>query len=641
MIRLNLRTKISTLILVLSCLALGGELPANLARAQHQGHDMSNMPGMSKPKPAPKKKAAPPRKRTPAAATRRNTEPPTTPQRDEVQEHDMPGMNMPPAPPASSPSPAPAATTPSAATEADSRETAEPAEHSMETPAPVSSPSAAPSWGDTSLPTPAATPRTDATGAPSAMPGGHEGHNMGNMSTGGAAGGEAPQTGAPEGAMPGMDMSGGKTSGMGRIESGALEMSGEQMNILLSPNTSSRNRIAMGQMGSGSSWQPATTPMYMWYKTAGHWLLFLHGDMKLGINAQGGPRGVAKFESSNWIMPMAFRRVGRGTLQLRGMFSLEPFTFPQGGAALLFQTGETYKGRPLVDKQHPHDLFMELSATYTVPLGERGTWFTYLGFPGEPALGPTAFMHRWSASENPAAPLSHHLQDSTHISFGVFTTGFTYRWFKLEGSLFNGREPDENRYNFEFNPWNSRSARLSFAPNDNWAMQVSYGLLKNPEALEAGDVRRATASLSYNKRFARGNWASSLIWGRNREYHHTPAQTLNGYVAESTVNFLDRNYVYTRLELVDKGGLLSREERLRLGIADSHPMFRIGAYTFGAARDIWNTEKLSVAIGTDLTFYSKPDTLDSIYGDNPTSYRFFIRLRPTRMTMSGHGHTGH
>jgi hypothetical protein len=376
----------------------------------------------------------------------------------------------------------------------------------------------------------------------------------------------------------------------------------------------------------------------MYYKTAGRWLLFLHGEIKLGVNAQGGPRGVAKFESSNWIMPMAFTRVGRGTLQLRGMFSLEPLTFAQGGTPLLFQTGETYKGRPLVDKQHPHDLFMELSATYTVPLGERGTWFGYLGFPGEPALGPTAFMHRWSASENPAAPLAHHLQDSTHISFGVFTTGFTYRWLKLEGSLFNGREPDENRYNFEFNPWNSRSVRLSFAPNNNWAMQASYGLLKNPEALESGDVRRATASLSYNKRFARGNWASSLIWGRNREYHHTPAQTLNGYVAESTLNFLDRNYIYTRLELVDKGGLLSSDERAQLGITDNHPLFRIGAYTFGAARDIWNTEKLSVAVGTDFTFYSKPDTLDPIYGNNPTSYRFFIRLRPSRMTMSGHGH---
>ncbi|MGB7926415.1 MAG: hypothetical protein WCF57_24450 [Pyrinomonadaceae bacterium] len=416
-----------------------------------------------------------------------------------------------------------------------------------------------------------------------------------------------------------------------------MVMSGEQMDIRVGANR--LNAIPMGQMGSGTSWQPSTTPMYMWYKNTKGWLLFFHGDMKLGVNSQGGPRGATKVESQNWFMPMAFRRVGRGTLQLRGMFSLEPFTFPPGGSGELFQTGETYKGQPIIDAQHPHDLFMELSATYTMPLGERGTWFAYLGFPGEPALGPTAFMHRWSASENPSAPLTHHLQDSTHISFGVLTTGFTYRWFKLEGSIFNGREPDENRYNFEFNPWNSRSVRLSFAPNENWAMQISYGLLKNPEALEAGDTRRMTASVSYNKRFHRGNWASSLIWGRNREEHGDELFHLNGYTAESTLNFLDKNYVYTRLELVDKKDLLRHDDLHRLGFPEDadHPQFRIGAYTFGYARDVWNTEKISMALGSDLTFYSKPDLLDQIYGRNPVSYRFFIRLRPNKMTMSGHG----
>jgi hypothetical protein len=242
-------------------------------------------------------------------------------------------------------------------------------------------------------------------------------------------------------------------------------------------------------------------------------------------------------------------------------------------------------------------------------------------------------MHRWSASENPSAPLTHHLQDSTHITFGVFTTGFTYRWLKFEASLFNGREPGENRYNFEFNPWNSRSFRVSFAPTENWAVQWSYGLLKDPEALEPGDVRRMTASISYNKRFNRGNWATSLIWGRNREEHHNDLFTLNGYTAESTVQFLDKNYVYTRLELVDKNGLLNDSERAGLGITASHPLFRIGAYTFGYARDVWTNDKLNVALGSDVTFYSKPAVLDSIYGNSPVSYHFFIRVRPSRMSM--------
>lgn len=438
--------------------------------------------------------------------------------------------------------------------------------------------------------------------------------------------------------MPGMSAvgSGGEADKIPTTDSlDLMVMSGKEMGIRVGANTG--NTLNMSQMGSGTSWQPGTTPMSMYFKYAKGWLLFVHGEAKIGVNAQGGPRGVTKFESQNWIMPMAFRRVGGGTLQLRGMFSLEPLTFSPGGSPQLFQTGESYKGRPLVDKQHPHDLFMELSATYTMPLGERSTWFAYMGFPGEPALGPTAFMHRNSASENPSAPLAHHLQDSTHIAFGVFTTGFTYRRFKLEGSVFNGREPDEHRYGFEFNPWNSRSARLSFAPTNNWSMQVSYGFLKNPEALEPGDIRRATASISYNKNFDGGNWSSSLIWGRNHGAHDGELYNTNGYTAESTLNFLDRNYVYTRLELVDKNELLEHDEIHQLGLDGERPSFRIGAYTFGAAREIWNTARLSVALGGDFTFYSKPPVLDELYGGSPTSYKFFIRLRPSKMTMSGNG----
>ncbi|HKY27624.1 MAG TPA: hypothetical protein VJM12_06750 [Pyrinomonadaceae bacterium] len=421
--------------------------------------------------------------------------------------------------------------------------------------------------------------------------------------------------------------------------SSVMVMDGDRMAIRVGSNEN--NLISMGKMGSGTSWQPASTQMNMLHSNAGDWLVMFHYNVIVGVNAQGGPRGVTKLESQNWFMPSALRRVGNGTLELRGMFSFEPFTFPPGGSPLLFQTGETYKGEPIIDRQHPHDLFMELSASYTVPLGDRATWFTYFGYPGEPALGPTAFMHRASASENPSAPLSHHLQDSSHISFGVFTTGFTYRWFKLEGSIFNGREPGENRYNFEANPWTSRSARLSFAPNENWSLQISHGFLRNPEALEPGDVRRTTASLSYNRPFERGNWASSFIWGRNHESHGDDIFNLNGYVAESTVNFLDKNYLYTRLELTDKNSLLREADLVRLGITEHHPSFRIGAYTFGGARDLWTSEKLSMAIGGDFTLYSKPSTLDPIYGDNPKSYRAFIRFRPGKMSMSSGGHGTH
>jgi len=418
---------------------------------------------------------------------------------------------------------------------------------------------------------------------------------------------------------------------MGSMNMGPLMiMTENDMGIRV--GSSDTNIMSMGAMGSGTSWQPSSGPLYMYHKMAGDWLLMLHYNLFVGMNRQTGPRGVTKLDSANWLMGTAYHKLGKGTLQLRGMFSAEPFTFPPGGSPLLFQTGETYKGEPLIDHQHPHDFFMELSAQYTLPLGERGTWFTYVGYPGEPALGPVAFMHRLSASENSSATLSHHLQDSTHISFGVLTTGVTYRWLKLEASIFNGREPDENRYDFDSHKWNSRSARVWIMPNRNWTMQVSYGFLRSPEAQEPdADIRRVTASLQYNRPFHRGNWASALVWGRNHVSHTGEIHNLNGYTAESTVNFLDKNYVYTRLELVDKDELLRAADRALLGITDDHPSFRIGAYTVGGARDIWNTDKFSVALGSDITFFSKPSVLDPIYGKNPVGWKIFLRLRPAKM----------
>lgn len=558
-------------------------------------HKHENMPGMKQKQPTP----------TP------------TPQKQTAPQKNMQGMKEMP-----TPSPMPTATPSPSQLKEEML--------GMRIPAASQQPSAAPE----KMAMPEQSPSPTANQTPM---GTKQTESGGNMNMTGSA---KPASGSN--AMGGMNMKEtGAASGMGAMNMGSvLVMSGDEMGVRVGKRASSF--IPIGQMGSGTSWQPASTPMYMWHKVSGDWLLMFHGEAKIGVNSQGGLRGVTKFESQNWLMPMALRRLGPGTLELRAMFSLEPFTFAPGGSPELFQTGETYRGQPLINRQHPHDLFMELSATYTVALSERAKWFAYFGYPGEPALGPVAFMHRASASENPAAPLSHHLQDSTHISFGVFTTGFTYRWFKLEGSVFNGREPDENRYNFEAHRWNSRAARLSFAPGRNWTMQLSHALLRSPEALEPGDVRRTTASLMYNRNISRGNWATSFIWGRNHESHGGEIFRLNGYTAESTVNFLDKNYLYTRLELADKNQLLTEADLTRLGIKVHHPVFRIGAYTFGGARDIWTTEKIKLALGADVTFYSKPDALDVVYGENPASFHFFLRLRPGQMKMdhSGHNMTG-
>jgi hypothetical protein len=377
--------------------------------------------------------------------------------------------------------------------------------------------------------------------------------------------------------------------------------------------------------GSGTGWQPVSVPAYIWMTAKSGWDLMAHGTIFITFNDQGGPRGEGKAESVNYLMTMEQHRLGRGTLLLRQMFSAESLTSPHPGFPELFQTGETFHGQPLVDHQHPHNVFAELSAYYTLPVTEKISWLLYGGPAAEPALGPVTYIHRASASENPAAPLGHHLQDSTHTSFGVVTTGFVVGRVKVEGSAFNGREPNEQRWSIQTAPWDSWSFRVSAAPTRNWAAQYSYGRLMHPEAQEPGNEKRQTASVSYNRLLSSGNWATTVVWARKHKEINGTNQ--NSYLLESTLNFLRRNYGYTRLELVDKDELFPA--------ALTHPSFRIGAYTFGGVRDLLQGRVGQLGLGADVTFYSKPAILASFYGSNPVSFRIFLRLRPG---LSQHGH---
>jgi hypothetical protein len=324
-------------------------------------------------------------------------------------------------------------------------------------------------------------------------------------------------------------------------------------------------------------------------------------------------------------MLMEQHPLGRGTILFREMFSAESLTSPHPGFPELFQTGETYHDQPLIDHQHPHNVFAELALAYTVPISDKVSWLFYGGPVAEPALGPVAFMHRASAAELPLAPLSHHLQDSTHTSFGVVTTGVIVDHFKFEGSLFNGREPNEQRYGIQLAALDSWSARVSAAPSERWTAQYSYGRLEHPEALEPGSERRQSASLEYVRPFGGGSWATSAIWGR--KHKELNDHNLNSYLLESTVNFKMRNYLFSRLELVDKDELFPDNP--------SQPNFRIGAYTFGGARDVLRSRLWQVALGADLTLYSKPETLNATYGERPVSFQVFIRIRPMS---AGHHH---
>jgi hypothetical protein len=369
--------------------------------------------------------------------------------------------------------------------------------------------------------------------------------------------------------------------------------------------------------GSGTGWQPASVPEPEWMWMHNAWELMAHGVIFADYNQQGGPRGEGKAESVNWGMLMEQHRLGRGTILLRQMFSAESLTSPHPGFPELFQTGETYHGGPLVDHQHPHNVFAELSALYILPLSKTISWELSGGPAAEPALGPVTYIHRASAAELPLAPLGHHLQDSTHTSFGVVTTGFVIDRFKVEGSAFNGHEPNEERWSIQPAALDSWSGRASIAPTKDWTAQYSIGHLDHPEALEPWNQWRETASVEYNRPLAAGNWASSLVWGRVHEIG--TGIHLNGYLLESTLNFLHRDYVFTRMELVDKNELFPPAEQ---------PSYRIGAYTFGGTRDLVQNSAWQLGLGADVTVYSKPAALDAAYGNFPVSFQIFLRMRP-------------
>jgi len=378
---------------------------------------------------------------------------------------------------------------------------------------------------------------------------------------------------------------------------------------------------------SGTDVEPISVPREMLMWRTGAWTFMFHGTVFLNGIQQTGPRGGDKFFSTNWFMPMAQRKFGQSNLlTLRTMLSLEPATVSARRYPELFQQGETAYGRPIVDGQHPHNLFMEIAAIYDRNLGERTALSIYVAPVGSPALGPTAYPHRASASENPIAPLGHHLQDSTHIADDVLTLGITYRNFRIEASGFHGREPDEYRWDIDSGKIDSWSTRATLNPARNWSLQYSIARLHSPEALQPNeDVRRMTASVSYNRPIRDGNWASMLAWGRNQSLED--GNVGNSYLLEATLKFARRNSLWTRVENVDRTNeLLLGENPLPAAFTERY-FARVQAYTAGYDRDIGNLPHLSSALGAQLTGYGVPAQLEPTYGSHPFSIVAFLRLR--------------
>ena len=403
----------------------------------------------------------------------------------------------------------------------------------------------------------------------------------------------APAPARPDPHMPGMDVA------PGAMMAGAL------------------GRYSMMRDASGTAWQPDSTPMLGLSFSSGGWTGMVHGYADLIYDHQGGPRGDTEIFSESMLTLMVQHAAGPGTLTLKTMLSLDP-AMGSGGYPLLLQTGETANGvDPLVDRQHPHDLVMELSGTYSAPVGGGASAFVYAGFPGEPALGPVTFMHRFSGMDDPAAPITHHWLDSTHITYGVITAGLVHGAWKIEGSVFNGREPDQHRWSFDRPRLNSWSGRVSWNPTANWALQASYGDIKSPEQLEPNvNQRRVTASATFNRRFASGNWQTSLAWGRN---YNSPGHTLDAWLLESAMRW-GRHTVFARVETAQKDELFQTPNLL------AGQVFRVSEVSFGYVYDIALARHVALGLGAMWTVNLVPSAIKPAYGDNPTAYMPFVRL---------------
>lgn len=399
--------------------------------------------------------------------------------------------------------------------------------------------------------------------------------------------------------------------------------------------------VPMERKGSGTSWIPDAVSLPARHVMAGSWLVMLHGFGFVQYDKQGGPRGDEQWGSLNWAMMMASRDLLGGRFEARTMLSLDPATVTNRGYPLVLQSGEAYRGQPLVDRQHPHDFWMELAVMYERALSRSIAVTAYAAPAGEPALGPVAFMHRPSAMDNPVAPLGHHWQDATHISFGVLTGGFFGPRWKLEASAFNGREPDEQRWDFDRIHLDSYAGRLTVNPDSSWSVSAAYGFLKSPESLRPTEsTHRITASLLQGKKIGRegeGQLATALIWGANRR----SGRTTQSLLAEAEAILGRRHTLWGRVELTQK---TAEDLVLPTGPGGFAPdsTFSVAAVSVGYIREVGRTSWATVGVGLQGTLNVVPIALDPIYGSRaPLGGMILVRIRalhaphgmPTNMPM--------
>jgi hypothetical protein len=372
----------------------------------------------------------------------------------------------------------------------------------------------------------------------------------------------------------------------------------------------------MSRDASGTAWQPDSTPHPMGHVMRGDWTLMGHTLLNGVYSWQEGPRGDEQVFLAGMVMGAARRELDGGdTLTLRGMLSPDPF-MGKRGYPLLLAAGETADGvMPLVDRQHPHDFFMEMSATWAHPLDDERSVFVYGGLPGEPAFGPPAFMHRPAAMMSPEAPITHHWLDSTHITFGVLTAGWVQGGWKLEASQFTGREPDEDRYDIERPRMDSTALRASWNPGENWSLQASWADVESPEQLEPEvDEERLSASALYGRDLGDGrSWSATLAWG-----HKDPNEgdATNAYALEAAFVPATDWQLFARAEWI---------ETPELG-DDHHDVHEVGKLSVGLLREFPVTERVSLGLGALYTLNEIDRELRPSYGGSPDGAMVFLRF---------------
>ncbi len=404
--------------------------------------------------------------------------------------------------------------------------------------------------------------------------------------------------------MPGMDMSGHDMSGH---DMATMDMSHGMHGLF--------GAYGMSREASGTSWQPEAAPHdAIHLQDTGDWMVMLHAKMLGVADSQSGPRGDSMVFSSGMLMAMASTDTASGgTLGLKAMLSLDPL-MGRRGYPLLLASGETADGvTHLVDRQHPHDLFMELAASYSQPLSADDSVFVYGGYPGEPALGPSAYMHRVSAVDNPTTPLSHHWLDSTHIAFGVVTAGFVHDAWKVEVSQFTGREPDQFRFDFDKATFDSTAARLSWNPDLNWSLQVSAGWLKSPEVLEPLlNERRLTASATWFDKFDFGTLAATLALGNK---HLSDGTDESAVLLEAEYKPDDAWTLFARAETFGSDELVPEP-----GVRQA------GEVSAGLIHDWRLADHLKAGLGGLYAFDFAPRSTAAPYGGGPHGAMAFVRL---------------